>query len=206
MTDYFSLLDESRRPCIDAAEVKAKFLARSAEVHPDRFHEAAEADKLVATDRFAALNAAHNCLREPRERLRHLLELESGCAPENTQQVPPDAMDLFMEVGQLCRDTDQFLEARARVSSPLLKVQWFERGMQWTDRLNALQHKLGSRRDALAVELQTMNAAWATAPSAGSPARRDALPLDRLEEIYRAFSYVLRWTAQVQERLVQLSF
>ena len=31
------------------------------------------------------------------------------------------------------------------------------------------------------------------------------LPLDRLEQIYRALSYVGRWTEQIQERAVQLA-
>jgi len=44
-----------------------------------------------------------------------------------------------------------------------------------------------------------MNSIWeATAPAA-------ALPLDRLEEIYRSFSYINKWSAQLQERIVQLS-
>ena len=205
MTDHFALLDEPRRPWLDAEAVRAKFLARSAEVHPDRFHAAAEDERLAATNRFAALNAAHQCLREPRERLRHLLELESGVAPADTQRIPAEMMDLFMTVGQLCREVDQFLAERARVTSPLLKVQWFARGMEWTDRLNALQQQLNARRDGLISELQTLNAAWATAPTLGSPERRAALPLERLEQAYRAFSYLTRWTGQLQERVVQLS-
>jgi len=43
--------------------------------------------------------------------------------------------------------------------------------------------------------LKTMNASW--------PGIK---PLDRLEQIYRVFGYMARWTAQIQERLVQLSF
>jgi hypothetical protein len=31
------------------------------------------------------------------------------------------------------------------------------------------------------------------------------LPLERLEQLYRAMSYVARWTEQVQERIVQLA-
>jgi hypothetical protein len=31
------------------------------------------------------------------------------------------------------------------------------------------------------------------------------LPLERLEQIYRAMSYVSRWMAQIQERVVQLA-
>ena len=76
--DCFALLGEPRRPWLDAEALKAKFLTRSAEVHPDRVHQSSEADKLAANQRYTELNAAYNCLREPRHRIRHLLELELG--------------------------------------------------------------------------------------------------------------------------------
>ena len=39
----------------------------------------------------------------------------------------------------------------------------------------------------------------------GAPERAPALPLKRLEQVYRVFSYVSRWTDQLQERLVRLA-
>ena len=62
-----------------------------------------------------------------------------------------------------------------------------------------------ARREALTAELQAMNSAWETAPPVESAARRAALPLVRLEEIYRTFSYLTRWAAQLEERSVQIS-
>jgi hypothetical protein len=50
-----------------------------------------------------------------------------------------------------------------------------------------------------------LNAAWATAP-AESEVRRAALPLARLEQLYRTFSFLGRWIGQLQERVVQLAF
>jgi hypothetical protein len=206
MTDNFALLNEARRPWLDLESLKAKFLVLSAEVHPDRVHNASPADKATATQHYAAFNAAYNCLREPRERLAHLLECESGGPLKDVQRIPPGTMDLFMEVGQICRDADAFIAERAKVTSPLLKVQMFEKGMNWTDKLNQLQQQINAKRDFLAAELQQLNKAWDSAPPVGSPLRKAALPLDRLEEIYRVFSYVARWTEQIQERVVQLSF
>ena len=81
MTDYFALLGESRRPWIDPEELKAKFLALTAQVHPDRVHNASEAEKQAASRRSAEMNAAYNCLREAKTRLLHLLELERGTRP-----------------------------------------------------------------------------------------------------------------------------
>jgi DnaJ-domain-containing protein 1 len=205
MNDAFALLSEPRRPWLDAGALKQKFLALSSAVHPDRVHSATDAEKQAANARYAELNAAHNTLREPRDRLLHLLELERGAKPSDIQRIPPGTMDLFVEVGQLCRDIDAFLAERKNVTSPLLKVQMFERGMEWTDKLQALQQRINAKRDELAAELQQMNSVWESAPPIGSPERAVALPLERLEQIYRIFSYVARWSEQVQERNVQLA-
>ncbi len=204
--DNFALLSEPRLPWLDADELKQRFHSLSGPVHPDRVHSAVEEEKLSANQRYAELNAAYNCLREPRDRLLHLLELEFGKKPSDIQKIPPGTMDLFVEVGQTCRDADAFLVEKAKVTSPLLKVQLFERGQDWTDKLHALQQKINGKREELAAELRTLNSVWESAPQIGSADRIAALPLERLEQIYRVFSYIARWSEQIQERVVQLSF
>lgn len=205
MTDCFALLDEPRRPWLDVDALKAKFLARSAEAHPDRVHGAPEAERAAAQERYTTLNAAFNTLREPKDRLHHLLELELGAKPGGLQSTPPELTDLFFAVGRLCRDVDFFLLEKGRAHSPLLKVKMFQRAMDWTTQLNALQARLNEQRGGLEAELAGMNAAWAAAP-AEPEARRTALPLPRLEQLYRTFSFLGRWTGQLQERVVQLAF
>jgi curved DNA-binding protein CbpA len=205
MTDYFALFNELRRPSPDVETLKRRFLQMSAATHPDRFHSAPEAERQQANQRYAELNAAYQCLCEPRNRLLHLIELESGARPKDIQRIPPGTMDLFVEVGQLCRDADAFLAERAKVISPLLKVRMFERGMEWTDKLNAVQQHVNTKRDELSVELTQLNEVWAKAPPIGAPERPGALPLERLEQVYRVFSYIGRWSGQIQERVVQLA-
>ena len=115
-------------------------------------------------------------------------------------------MDLFMEVGQNCRQADGILAGKARPASPLLQAQWFEQGTACAEKLGALQQRIHLRRDELLAELKAMNAAWNAAPPPASPARAGALPLRRLEEIGRELSYITRWSAQIHERIAQLSF
>lgn len=205
MTDFFALLEEPRQPAVDVEALKERFLKRSTALHPDRFHHASEAERQAATERYAALNAAFQCLSDPKERLLHLYELEAGQRPKDIQRIPPGTMDLFVEVGQLCRDVDTFLFTRARAGSPMLKVQLFAQGLEWVDKLQQVQAHVNAQRDKLLAELQTMNTAWEKAPPPGDPARLAALPLERLEQIYRIMSYINRWSGQLQERLVQLS-
>jgi len=205
MIDCFALLDEPRRPRVDPEALKGRFLAHAAAMHPDRFHNSTPAEKEEASRRYAELNRAHTVLCDTKDRLAHLLELELGRRPSDVQQVPPAAMELFFQVGQLCRETDQFLAGRGQVTSPMLKVQSFERGLELTDRIAALQQVLAERQGGIDTQLQDLNAAWAAAPAVGNPQRARELPLERLEMLYRESSFLARWRKQLQDRFVQLS-
>lgn len=204
MTDYFALLKEPRRPWLDPDVLKQKFLALSSEVHPDRVHNSAETEKRSAQERYTGLNAAYNCLREPKTRLHHLLELELGTKPGNVQSIPPDLMEVFMHVSQLCREADGFLAESAAVDSPLLKVQMFERGQEWTDKLTTLLKLLNANGSALVAELESLDAQWLDDKKA-DPTKHVML-LRRLEDLYQLFSYFARWSGQIQERIVRISF
>jgi DnaJ-domain-containing protein 1 len=205
MTDHFAMLGEPRLPWLDAGLLKEKFLALSAAAHPDRLATVPEIDQQAANTRYAELNAAYQCLNDPRSRLQHLLELELGTRPAGIERSPADLMELFMEAGKLCREVDAFLAERARTTSPLLKARMFARSLEWTERLNLFQQPLQLRTAALAEQLRALNVAWQKAPAIGSTARAASLPLDSLQEIYRTISYLKRWTEQIQERVVRLS-
>lgn len=200
MADYFALLSEPRRPWLDADALKLKFLALSATAHPDKVHAASTGDKAAAARAFAELNAAYNCLAEPKSRLLHLLELESGARPPDVQEIPPALADLFADVATVCRATDGFLaaKAKAKVTSPLVRVQWFEQAQDWVGKLNALQQKLNGLHAQLMDRLKTLDDAW----SAHSDRRKEILP--KIEELYRLFAYFNRWNRQIQERVAQL--
>ena len=167
-------------------------------MHPDRVHNLSTAERENAQQHFSELNAAYHCLRKPRLRLRHLLELELGAKPSDLTQVPEDLMALFFEICKSFREVDAFLAEKAQASSPLIKVQLFERGMDWTETLGRLQQRVHARREGLVEALKTLDATWSSPPS------REAVA--RLENLYRLFSYHDRWLAQIQERSAQLSF
>ena len=205
MTDCFALLDEPRRPWLEPEALKEKFLARAAALHPDRFHGSSPSEKQEASNRYAELNGAHARLSNTKERLAHLLELELGRRPQDVQQVPSGTMDLFFQVGQLCKETDQLLAERAQVTAPLLKVKWFQQGLELGERISGLQQALGKELERIEAQLQTLNPAWAVAPAVGSPNRVEKLPLDRLEALYREASFLTRWRGQLQERFLQLA-
>ena len=199
MTDYFALLDEPRRPWLDADLLKQKFLSLSATIHPDKIQSTKELDKQAAAKKFAEFNAAYNCLAAPKSRLLHLLELERGAKPKDIQQIPAALADHFAEVAAVCREADRFLAEKTKAASPLIQVQLFERAQGWIEQLNGLQKKLGSLHGELLAKLKSLDTLWATD-------RIDrAIILNDLENLYRLFGYFNRWNAQIQERVVQLS-
>ncbi len=204
--DHFAALDHPRLPWVDLDALKSRFLELSAQAHPDRIHTASEEDRAAATRRYAELNVSYNCLRDAKARVLHLLELELGAPPPNLKDIPPDTMDLFVEVGQCCGEADRIIAARAKASSPLLQVDLLEPAITWSGKSTALRGRIELRRVKLLAELKEMNAAWKCAPPPGSPARAAALPLRRLEEMGRDLSYLARWSEQLQERITQLSF
>lgn len=206
MIDCFALLGEPRRPGLDLDALKSRFHTLAAKSHPDHFHNAGEAERLAATERHAALNTAYATLREPKERLGHLLELELGGKPRGIESVPADLMDRFMDVAKLCRDVDQFLATRATITSPLLKVQQFQLAMTWTDKLNSANSELAPLIDDTLKSVAAWNPVWETAPPAGAPERLAALPLTDLEAAFRRLSFLTRWQSQLRERAARLAW
>jgi curved DNA-binding protein CbpA len=200
MTDNFALLNEPRRPWLDADSLKQKFLALSSSIHPDKIHSAGDSEKSAAAKQFAELNAAYNCLLEPKLRLLHLLELELGAKPKDIQQIPPALADLFAEIAAACHKVDVFLIEKGKVTSPLLQVQLFERAQEWIEQLNLLQRKLNELREKLTGELKSLDEKWT---GNNLEARGDLLK--KLEELYRLSGYFNRWNNQIQERVVQLT-
>ena len=207
MTDCFALLQEPRRPWLDPEELKQKFHSLSSKCHPDKFHTASTAEQKVAQQEYAELNRAYQRLREPKERLQHLLELESGTKPGQVQSIPPGLMEISLQVAQLCREADGVAAEKSQTSSPLLQVQLFERAQDCTEKLMGLQRQLKTRQEELLMRLRELDAEWEKSCVEGtsiSPTR--AALLVRLQELANLLGYFGRWTSQLQERIVQLSF
>lgn len=200
MTDNFALFDEPRRPWLDLDSLKQKFFVLSAKFHPDKIHSPGDTEKSAGAKQFAQLNAAYNCLAEPKSRLLHLLELELGAKPKEIQQIPPALADLFAEVANTCKNADSFLAGKSKVTSPLLQVQLFGRAQEWIEKLNLLREKLDGLRGRLMEELKSLDEKWI----ADNLESRVGL-LEKMEELYRLFGYFNRWNGQIQERAVQLS-
>lgn len=194
MVDYFALLKFPRTPWLDPGEVQKRFLELSAVVHPDRAHNLGAAEIATANEKFAELNKAFVMLRDPKERLHHLLALETGSTPSDAQNIPNELIELFVRVGQTCRKVDEFLAERNRATSPMLQAQLFAQGLDWSDRISELQQQVGIVKARAEQELQEIARNWP-----------DEKRYDRLAALVHTFAMTAKWESQLRERFAALA-
>ncbi len=189
MTDYFALLQQPRRPWLDAGTLKEKYQQVTLASHPDR-----RGPGQASLD-FATVNEAYRVLSDPKLRLQHLLHLQ-GFASSGGDFVPKEMIELFSEIGTLIAATDRLLEHLSRAHNALARSLLQSDLLSKQQQTQILLDKLKRLQDDGLQELRSLNDPWATAP---------ARVATRLGELYRRFTYLTRWIKQLEERRFQLS-
>jgi DnaJ-class molecular chaperone len=194
LVDYFGLLNFPRGPWMEAEEVQKRFLELSARVHPDRVHGLSAAEKEEANRKFAELNKAATTLRDHKERLQHLIALETGAASGAAQNISGEFVELFGRVGEVCRKVDLFLGERAKATSPMVQAQLFGRGLELSDSVSDLQAKVAEVKARAEAELRGIGARWG---------EEQGMP--RVAELAHVFAMVSKWEGQLRERFASLA-
>jgi len=192
--EVFSVFELPPAPALDTAALKEQFARLSAQLHPDKFQQSPPEQKKEAEARYARINKAWQILRDPKERLIYLYELESGAKPKDVQKIPPGTMDLFVEVGQLCQKVDAFLKEKAQASSALEKASLLARSLAQQDETISLGNKIAAAEQQLDIDLVALDLDW----------RNGKKDFDMLETLYRKYSYISRWKQQLEERQLAL--
>jgi curved DNA-binding protein CbpA len=188
MTDYFALLEQPRAPWLDPAALKEVFHRKTLGTHPD-----AAAGNEAA---FAELNEAFQVLQDPKRRLHHLLSLE-GSAPSSTDQTVPQLLhDLFPAVGALTQRANVLLEKIRATSNALSRSLLKSQILEVQNEAKEVREKIQNLFDESLHRLRQINAAWAKNP---------AEQVEDLSNLYFAFAYLTRWSAQLDEITFQLS-
>lgn len=195
MTDYFALLDLPRSPWLESAEVKARFTRLSGPVHPDRVHQADDATRVAATQRYAELNSAQQCLGGTRQRLRHLIELVSGQPPSDVGAVPPHISELFFKVGQSLRTADQLVRQKRVATSPMAKALIMRQVLEGMAPLQEVIRELELQQGVLDDRCRSLGGNWEATGGSVAP----------LLALHRDYSYVNRWLEQLRERQLELT-
>ena len=190
MTDYFALLDQPRAPWLDPAELKETYHQKTLRSHPDTTTAS------DAGESFAELNEAYQVLHDPKRRLHHLLELEGHAPSSNDHAVPEALHDLFPSIGTLIQRANLVLEktkaASHALSRSLLKPQILEIQKETEE----LRKKIQDLSDASLARLRQISSDWE---------RNRAEQIANLSNLYFAFAYLTRWSAQLDEIAFQLS-
>jgi curved DNA-binding protein CbpA len=190
----FALFDLEPGPALDAPALKERFARATSESHPDKFAQSPEAERLAVESRYTALNQAYQTLIDPRARLLALYELTRGEKPRDIQRIPPGTMDLFKEVGEMCRELDGFLERKRATTGRLEKAGLMSEELALQDSLVALRMKLEQFGATVEAEIAALDPRW----------RSGEKDLNALEAVYRKYSYLARWRQQLEEREIAL--
>jgi DnaJ-domain-containing protein 1 len=190
----FALFDLEPGPALDVAALKERFARATGDTHPDKFAAAPESDRAAAEARYSALNQAYQTLIDPRARLLVLYEMTAGQRPRDIQRIPPGTMDLFKEVGELCRSLDDYLERKQATTNRLERAALLGDELTLQDSLTALRMKLEAFAATVEAEVTALDTRW----------RGGDKNLDALESVYRKYSYVARWRQQLEEREIAL--
>ena len=185
--DHFAHLEEPRRPLVDQAGVKAKFHALTTEHHPDV--------SAANSPDFAAVNIAFNTLREPRLRLRHLLELEAPELLRRNAPAPATVANLFLKMGAMTQTLDRFLAKRAGTKSTLGKATLIAEQLVLQEDLEEWLSVLEKEKASWLAKIPEMDAAWM---------RDRRAAFEPVAETAQALSYLDKWSAQIREGLVKL--
>ena len=86
---YFELFDLPVRFAVDGEALETAYRKVQAEVHPDRFASAPEAERRRALELATEANEAFQTLRSPVARARYLLQLRGSDTQEETNTAMP---------------------------------------------------------------------------------------------------------------------
>lgn len=189
MIDYFSLLQQPRRPWLNAEQLKEKYIRLTILMHPDR--QTPQLPEEGPAPDFANINNAFRILVDPKARLQHLLKLE-GIATD-ADSVPETLADVFLETGTLIQEIDLLISRTTAntLSKALRQPEIVEARKLAADLLDKLQ---GIYHSAL-EELQKLDQLW--------PSTHQIAP--ELSAVSAKLAYLTRWIAQLEERQFQLS-
>lgn len=96
--DFFSLFDLPRTFRLNLSELDSRYRDVQAQVHPDRFANAPEAERRLSMQWATRANEAYMTLKKPLERAKYLLELAGhDLQAESNTAMPADFLMEQME-------------------------------------------------------------------------------------------------------------
>ncbi|MBM3385652.1 MAG: Fe-S protein assembly co-chaperone HscB [Betaproteobacteria bacterium] len=138
MTNHFELFGLAPSFALDAGALDRAFRELQAQVHPDRFAQAGDAERRASMQWSTRANEAYRLLRDPVERARYLLELHGvDTGFETDTAMPGDFLARQIELREALEEAKQKRDAAA--------LEAMKRALAASSR--ALEAELASRID-----------------------------------------------------------
>lgn len=189
--DFFTLLEVERRPSLNLEKMKDVFLKLSELVHPDKYYNASPEAKEIAMQYSSLLNKAYYTLKDPKERIKYLISLETEKETPVSGKASADTMEFFIEASDVCNEADAFIK---------------KGGKEEAEKTELYQNLLNIKKEAqnkwagVLKSIDTIDTEWLnSAPDERKPLVR------RLIIISHELSYLSKLQSLVDDMIVGLS-
>ena len=189
--DFFSLLEVERRPSVNLDKLKDVFLRISGMVHPDKYYSASAEAKEIAMQYSSLLNKAYSTLKEPKDRLKYLISLETDKETPVSGKASAETMEFFIETSDVCKEADALIKKGSSGDA---------------EKRDLLQRLLDVKKEShikwirVLKDIDAIDAEWV------STAENERRPLvRRLIIISHELSYLSKLQSLVDEMIVGLS-
>ncbi len=189
--DYFAMLEVEKRPVIDTAKLKENFLKLSENVHPDKYYNSSRDVQELALKSSSLLNKAYSTLKDPKERIRYLISLESDREAPVSKHASTRTMEFFIESSDICSEIDKF--AREKVGDDNLRKGHLET-------LHKLKEETWNRWESVLSDIAELDKDWLTAADENRKAMVKRLIISSHE-----LSYLSKLQSLIDELIVAIS-
>ncbi len=182
MEDAFSLFSLERRPRLDEAALKERYLRLAAACHPDLSGD---------DEKFHQLQDAYKTLREPAARLRHLLELEFPSGGKKSDPAPH--AELFMSAGSAVQAAKAVFLRSEKTTTALARALLSPEIATVLREVRKALESVQKAQDQLTDRLESLDVRW------------PEVSADELSALAASFSFLSRWKSQLSESEFRLA-
>ncbi len=190
-TDYFTVLEVEKRPVLNTGKLKDNFLKISEVVHPDKYYNASPQVKERALAYSSTVNRAYSTLKDPKERLKYLISLETDKEVPTSKHASAETMEFFIEASDACNEADRFIKKGNGGESGRSAIH---------NRLQDYKKEAQNRWGCVLNDIEEVDGAWEN--SLGE--NRRSL-LRRLTVLSNELSYLAKLQSLLDEMIVALS-
>jgi molecular chaperone HscB len=191
LIDHFQTFGIPRTLTALPAVLERRFHELQRSYHPDKHVSAEDAAKTEALDKSSSINQAYRVLRDPHQRMKHLLAIH-GMSVDSQKQVPNNLLMTVMEVQEKLAELEFSKDPRtvAKVNRDLAP---------FADQFEEMSEIVDTKLETLAVQWDKGNGPMS------EPGNLEAEDKQRLEDITkllaeRAYLHTLRLSIGAAQR------